>query len=135
MGAVHLIFTVGKVDRTTLRTPLEACFLSPFTAPPSETGQGLPRSSTGRHELLDIGGNLEVALVVIQRQTVSTEKDQGDRLTKISRGEFEDFQKYKKVTLKQVCDLLRADYSRQERRRVSKAERSLKRLEKYFGEQ
>src|SRR5260370_22431342 len=57
-----------------------------------------------------------------------------DRLTKISRGEFEDFQKYRKVTLKQVCDLLRADYARQERRSTKKAERSLKRLETYFGE-
>lgn len=58
-----------------------------------------------------------------------------DRLTKISRGEFEDFQKYRRVTLKQICDLLRADYARQERRSTSKAERSLKRLEAFFGEQ
>jgi hypothetical protein len=58
-----------------------------------------------------------------------------DRLTKISRGEFEDFQKYRKVTLKQVCDLLWADYARQERRSTQKAERALKRLENYFREQ
>ena len=69
------------------------------------------------------------------RHKIEAQERLTDRLSKISRGEFEDYQKYKKVTFKQVCDLLRADYARQERRSTKKLERSLKRLENFFGEQ
>lgn len=56
-----------------------------------------------------------------------------DRLNRISKGEFHDFQRYRSVTLKEIGDGLRAQYVTKGRRSVPKLKRSLLLLETHFG--
>jgi integrase len=57
-----------------------------------------------------------------------------ERLAQIQSGDFEGYQRYRDVTLKQIADDLRAQYRTKGRRSTAKLERSLTRLEKHFGE-
>ena len=56
-----------------------------------------------------------------------------DRLAKISKGTFEDFQRYRDVTLEQIGNDLRAQYRTKGRRTFKNLDLALERLEKHFG--
>lgn len=57
-----------------------------------------------------------------------------ERLGKIHKGEFAEYQQYKDITLKQVTDGLRAYYKQVGRRSTRKLERQLDRVDKFFGD-
>lgn len=57
-----------------------------------------------------------------------------ERLGKIHKGEFAEYQKYKDITLKQVTDGLRDFYKQSGRRSIKKVERQLDRIDKFFGD-
>jgi integrase len=57
-----------------------------------------------------------------------------ERLGKIHKGEFAEYQQYKDITLKQVTDGLRNFYKQSGRRSIKKVERQLDRIDKFFGD-
>src|ERR1700687_2326352 len=57
-----------------------------------------------------------------------------ERLAKIHKGEFAEYEQFKDCTLKQVTDGLRAHYKALGRRSVKKLERNLDHVDKFFGD-
>jgi integrase len=57
-----------------------------------------------------------------------------ERLGKIHKGEFAEYQQYKDITLKQVTDGLRTFYKQSGRRSIKKVERQLTTIDKFFGD-